>query len=260
NSGTIFGAFPVGVKINFGGLIVNNAQGLIEGYIGAGVINAAGSIDNSGTILGTGSRYFGAQLGLAGGVLTNNAGGLIAGGSGVFLIGGGSLGNAGRIIGTHGAGIYVGYAGFPLTRPTVITNTGTVEGTIGIRVGNDTADNTLANAGAVIGHGGTAVAFGSGNDRLVVDPGAVFDGRVDGGAGLDALELAPGTGSLAGLGTGIVGFETVTVDNGAVWTLTGNSVIAAGASLANGGLLSFTGTLDLAGAVTGGLGFGGGDN
>ena len=58
----------------------------------------------------------------------------------------------------------------------------------------------------------------------MVDPGAVFNGKVVGSTGAsNALELASGgsTGTLSGLGTSFTNFGTVTVDSGAAWELTG---------------------------------------
>ena len=72
------------------------------------------------------------------------------------------------------------------------------------------------------GDGGTAVQFGDGDDQLIVKPGAVFVGAVDGAGGSDVLELAAGTGNktLSGLGTSFTNFETVVFDPNAGWTVT----------------------------------------
>jgi hypothetical protein len=79
----------------------------------------------------------------------------------------------------------------------------------------------VTNAGTITGSGGTAVTFaGTGSKRLVVDPGAVFNGKVSGGTPSSAtLELASGgsAGTLSGLGTSFVNFGSVTVDSGASW-------------------------------------------
>jgi predicted sugar kinase len=72
------------------------------------------------------------------------------------------------------------------------------------------------------------VLFGGGNDRLIVDPGAVFVGNVDGGAGSNTLELASAasTGTISGIGTSFVNFGTVTVDAGASWALAGSNTVS----------------------------------
>ena len=120
-------------------------------------------------------------------------------------------------------------------------------------------------------------------NRLVVDPGAVFNGTVDGGNTLGAtavstLELASGaaTGALTGFGSKYIDFGQVTVDAGATWSLTNNDTFAAGTTLTDSGTVTldanvapseigFAGTaafvkLDDAAAFTGGMyGFGQGD-
>ena len=91
----------------------------------------------------------------------------------------------------------------------------------------------LTNAGTIAGNSGPdAVLFAGGNDRLIVDPGAVFLGNVDGGAGSNVLEMAPGgSGVLYGLGSSFINFATVTVDAGANWALTGVNTIGNGSTL-----------------------------
>jgi len=59
---------------------------------------------------------------------------------------------------------------------------------------------------------------------LIVDPRASFIGSIVGGYG--ALELAVGNGGLGlltGFGTGIVNFHTIAFDEGARWTIAGNT-------------------------------------
>jgi hypothetical protein len=83
---------------------------------------------------------------------------------------------------------------------------------------------TVTNAGTITGS--PAIVFGgTGANRLIVDPGAVFSGAVSGstsaGAG-NTLELASAasTGTLSGLGTNFTNFKTVAEDGGASWKLT----------------------------------------
>ncbi len=88
----------------------------------------------------------------------------------------------------------------------------------------------MTHAGTIRGSGGTAVLFGgAASNRLVVDPGAVFNGKVIGSTSAsNALELAAGgsTGALTGLGASFSNFGTVTVDSGAAWELTGSNTLA----------------------------------
>jgi autotransporter passenger strand-loop-strand repeat protein len=79
----------------------------------------------------------------------------------------------------------------------------------------------------------------------VVDPGAVFIGKVSASTSASAvLELATGSsgGTLSGLGTNFTGFGTVTVDGGAAWELIGTNTLAAGATLVNSGTLTLSST------------------
>ena len=75
--------------------------------------------------------------------------------------------------------------------------------------------------------------------RVVVDPGAVFTGTVNGGGG-STLELAKGShaGSLGGLGSQYSGFSTLTVDAGASWRLTGSNSFGGGAGVNVAGALN----------------------
>jgi hypothetical protein len=81
------------------------------------------------------------------------------------------------------------------------------------------------------------VAFGSDGDALVVEPGAVFVGAVDGG-GSDVIVLAAGLGTLSGLGSNFVGFATVDVDAGADWAVSGS-----GSQFVNDGAVAAYGAL-----------------
>ncbi len=104
--------------------------------------------------------------------------------------------------------------------------------------------------------GGTAIAFGTGVERLIVDPGAVFVGNVIGGTGTGAtttLELASAAsrGTITGLGTSFVGFTAVTVDRGARWDVTGTNSLAGGTLLTVRGTLTDAGQLALGGSASG---------
>jgi hypothetical protein len=101
-----------------------------------------------------------------------------------------------------------------------ITNSGLVTatgaGAIGIDASADSQGVTLTNAGTIGGASG-AVLLGSGDDRVIVVPGAVFSGTVDGAAGANTLEFASAVshGAMTGLGSKYLDFQSVTVNAGA---------------------------------------------
>jgi hypothetical protein len=135
-------------------------------------------------------------------VVTNAAGGLIA------ANGGGGGASAVDIAGAEGT----------------VNNQGTISAAAGspaILIEN----GTVTNGGTIIG----GVTFGgTGSDLLVVDPGAVF---ISGGAGASieagaaTLELASASsaGTISGIGSSFVGFDTVAIDAGANWELGGSN-------------------------------------
>jgi len=265
NSGTVF---DYGALTNHALL---NGSGILE-------VRTGGALANDGSITGV-------VLGVGGGALTNGASGQI--GSFVDLTFGGTVTNYGTIstdlhidgtgqvanLGTAAVisgsayGLYLsstavgiitnegtihgGNAGiFSLYNDMVVTNesSGTISGARGI-VGS--LPSTVTNAGSIVGTGGTAVQFAGYNDRLIVDPGAVFVGRVDGGGGSNTLELAVGAhaGTLTGLYTQFTNFATETVDAGASWVLAGNNTIGSGQTLTNAGMLTNTGSLLVVGTL-----------
>jgi hypothetical protein len=246
---------------NFGS-IVGDYGNTAGGYDAVDFLSGAGTVENSGSISAHGGRYgvylgsggvvansgtgsiYGDSYGVrieGGGSVTNSVGGTIAGAA--FTNGVGTLINAGTIsrsTGTSGIGITLGDSGNVVNQgvvtggsigiflPTVgggsIENLagGTISGNIGVffQHSSGTAD-TFTNAGTVVG---TSDAFlSTGADRLIVDPGAVFDGNVSGGSG--ALELASGSsaGTLSGFGTSITNFSSLQFDPAAQWDVAGNA-------------------------------------
>jgi len=202
NFATIAG-IDTGIRLSFGGLVTNQAGGLITGAYGIGAAGAAGTIENLGTIVGTGTSADGVYLN-KGGFVSNAAGGTIANVSttstyaAVGIYGAAAtLINAGLITAGNGPGVYIGHGG------------------------------TLTAAGGVIASATDAVFFYYGYvNRLIVDPGATFIGTVDGGNTIGAtaastLELASGAsaGTLSGVATQFIDFAQTTIDVGAAWTL-----------------------------------------
>jgi hypothetical protein len=238
NFGTIAGLNYQGVYLGAGGSLANSGlSATISGSTGVRVGDSFASVTNTGTITGTGDY----GLKLIGGGMVNNAGPSsdISGFNGIYL-GGGIVVNAGTIAGSGGYGVTLSQGG------------------------------TVVNAGTISG-GQTAVAFGVfGNDRVVVDPGAVFVGAVYAGPNAqpafqyNVLELGAGAGqsTLHGIGTSFTGFNTVAFDGGATWLVTGDVAGFDGASISGFAVvdtldvtdLDFSGpsrvTADSAGVIT----------
>jgi hypothetical protein len=129
-----------------------------------------------------------------------------------------------------------GIAGVDIAGPGIVTNYGAISGVSAVHVGGgDTAGDTVVNAGTIAGTG-VAVAIRASGGLLVVEPGAVFVGKVEGRR--DTLELAAGYGTLSGLGSSFVGFTTVDVDAGADWAVSGS-----GSRFVNDGTVAAYGAL-----------------
>jgi T5SS/PEP-CTERM-associated repeat protein len=251
NAGAILGgATADGVQMFAGGGVTNRSTGTISGGFDA-VYNAAsaGRVTNAGLISGAG-RY--GILFLGSGNVTNQGGGMIAGASvGIVSDRGLTLSNAGTVSGfsQYGARLVLGGS-------IVNQSPGSISGGhVGIFASSGAA--TVTNAGIISG-ATAAVALAAGfANRVIVDPGAVFSGTVNGGntiggASYSVLELAPGatSGLISGLGVQFIDFARTTIDAGALWTLTGANSLAAGTTLTNGGALTlFDGGLSDAGSV-----------
>jgi hypothetical protein len=187
-----------------------------SGYGGVGVsFTTAGTLTNYGSITGgSGGSTGGAGIDLSAGTLMNEINGTITGGTGgshakggagVSLTGG-TLTNSGRITGGTGGYAASGAAGVFLNGGTVITS-----GTI-----------SAGKGGGSGGAAGDAVRFGTVASTLVVDPGAVFNGKVVANASVnDVLELsgAQSGGTAITLGTQFTNFSTLMFAAGASGTV-----------------------------------------
>ena len=196
-------------------------------------VASSGTLNNSGVIRGgrgiSGSGADGVDV--SGGVVVNS--GSIIGGSdvapnsyggfGVYL-GGGVLTNSGQI--TGGASPTAAY--LPPG---------------GVFVGS----GTLINSGTISGASGAhAVDFLDNTGKLVLRPGAAFNGLVVGSGGV--LDLSGGAnGVLTGLGSEFTGFGQVTEDAGSSWTLTGANTVANAITLISGATLTVAGSLQKSG-------------
>ena len=242
NYGTINGS-PGTVAVSmYTGTLTNGASGATGAVIESGLQSNAVLITGVGTVVN-----YGSIMGLA-------VNGEPHVSYGVSLGGSGTVASSIRNLGSNA--LISGYVAVYAVQNATVTNGGTMEATQEF--------------------GGTppieAVIFGGGTNRLIVDPGAVFIGGVNGsgaftvapggnttvlgtanGVGTTTLELASATaaGTLSGLGTQYAGFAAVTIDASANWTFSGSNTLAAGITLTDSGTLTASGTFINYGHVTG---------
>ena len=189
----------------------------------------AWQINNAGTISGVIGTSSAGIYSPASGIAVQNTGKISGYVAGLWLSSGGTVTNgaSGLISATGSYGVYIaGAAG-------VVTNLGTITGS------SYAVDLT----------------FSSAANRVVVAPGAVFNGLVSGGNGTLELASGAGSGSITGLNTGsFKNFAALVVDAGASWTLSGSNTIA---SVTDDGSLVITGALPAATYQIGAAGGGG---
>src|SRR5207244_1978888 len=91
---------------------------------------------------------------------------------------------------------------------------GTVSGATGISVApGSTASQTVTVSGSVTGTSGTAVSLTqSGSDRLILQPGAAFQGTVNGGGGKSVLEITAAGAGAAASGPSAAGYTYVNLN------------------------------------------------
>jgi len=208
NGGTIQGE---GSGITLGtGTVVNEKEATITSTQGIGLYLTGGSstVINEGSISGAG---LGSVYMLNGGnTLINKEGGTITGANG------------------YGARITGG----------TVTNErkATITGNMGIQFRSDYND-TLDNAGTIIGTGGTAVDMGAGGDTAYLRDGSAITGAVTGGDGTDTVYLT-GSGEIKN-GT-LLNFETIEKSGDGTWSLGGD--LSSGKSISVlGGVLKASG-------------------
>ncbi|QBE66059.1 beta strand repeat-containing protein [Pseudoduganella lutea] len=220
-------AFSEGISAG-GGTIVNS--GTIEGLVAAGNTQAVGrGITLAGNDIETGPLA-GTREGLYGNAAIVNLGGGIIHGQGdsaIAVTGGTASGYKVSVDNHVGATIRGG-------------------GTTAAAIRTNADDATITNAGTIDGSSsGKAIAFGGGNDTLVINGGgAAVLGTIDGGAGTNRLVIEAGAGGSFAYAGAITNFASVELRSGAL-ALQGADVVAAGSALVLAG-----GTLDLTAAAS----------
>ncbi|GLK55529.1 Ca2+-binding RTX toxin-like protein [Methylopila capsulata] len=207
NYGMITGFFADAAGSDVNGTTPDSGPDGVNDGDGDGIdIDGEATIQNYGLIRGLGAGGTGSDG------LPNTAEGIAAGGGDITNFAGGKI---------YGAGLGIliddssqGDAPFETT----IENAGTIQGgsSYAIKIVSN-LDDVVINSGRIIGGGGNAILFGSGDNVLAIDAGSAIRGLSDGGAGDDALDYSLyGAGARVNLETGravgtggVTAFETV---------------------------------------------------
>ncbi len=231
--------------------IINTSSGVIDGYSG-GLASSAVAFGSAGVVLNAGTIELTSTVGSSSAIFMYGSGYVSNASSGLILsdnsqalnleYGTNTVVNSGRILAPESFGVDLNFG----AGGTVInTAGGTIEGsTDGIYAD---AVSTIINAGTIGGGNGTAVYLhGSLGNLVVVEPGAVFAGVVQGGtapAG-NELEFTAGSGTFS---AGVLDFGTIAFAPGAQWTVAANTTELASGETITG--FSAGDTLELAGFV-----------
>lgn len=230
-----------GIDILDGSAITNT--GSITAANGPGVyFNAGGgTLVNAGTITGDASATigYGVQNAAASGlsVITNQAGGVIGGGTGSILLNGAGNTDINLQAGSTTNGQILSNAGG--THNVIVA--GILNGAYNAATGSGVDNITLASTGSM-----TSASLGAGNDSFLYQ-GGTFSGLIDGGSGTDGFTSNLGAGNSASINMGnLAGFETYAQQAGAL-TLTGTHTATGGNF---GWTIANNASLTLAGAIT----------
>jgi len=264
NAGRIGGSpsATTGVYLTGGAYISNASGGTIAGGKGGNAVYAklvGATLVNAGTMTVAangydvvGMHFGGAVSNLAGGVMTGAAPepAVYFGGAPGMVTNAGTIqatGTAGSAVSMRDGGTVTNLAGG------LLAASGTAAS---VAIGG--APGTVINAGTIEGGNGVAISFGgSYADRVVVDPGAVFIGTVNGGTAASTLELASAASAdtLTGLGIQIVNFGSIAFDTSADWFIAGNTTGLSGtiSGFARGDTIELTGIAVTGSSYAGGI-------
>jgi outer membrane autotransporter protein len=132
-------------------------------------------------------------------------------------------------------------------------STGLIQSTRGLAIRGGAGNDVVENHGWLVGGNGTAVDLDNGDDVLHLTTTSAIEGRLEGGAGFDALVLA-GTGrARTDLGR-YGGFEALNKQDAGSWMLTGSANLPwliSGGELAVEGALEAGRTVQAAGRLSG---------
>jgi hypothetical protein len=220
----------LGVALYNGGVVANAAGGIISGYVDGVSLTSGGSVTNSGKIYGVGGPF--------GQIIPSSEGN-----AGISISGAGTIYNSGTVALIDGTYFGIETSGTGQGE-LIITNLGTITGKTGIEIAGSVA-TTIVDDGTITGVNGVAVEFGSGNDVLVLGPGAVINGLIEGGSGNDVVELDSRT--ISNLTAYVNIDEFISAD--ANWSLVGSNVLNFGETLDNTTVLTITNTLQVQGVM-----------
>jgi hypothetical protein len=206
NAGTITGADGSGINIDTtvtADTTTISNHGTITGNAatadGDGIdVDRTVALDNFGTIRAAGIAQGGninEALAVGGGTINNFAGATIRSDQRAITVDDSNLGNA--------------------FAATTINNHGTIRGDNGeaIKI-TSTFANTLLNDGTILG----SVVMGAGDDTVKLGPGSIIQGLIDGGAGIDTIEILDPPATSVHLGL-TEDFEKLLIDDGAFLVL-----------------------------------------
>ncbi len=238
-------------------------------------------LTNSGDILGRGAKGVGSDLGpnnteglaAGGGTIINNATGRIIGtasgpgapngdptrpGNGI-LIDNSSMGNAIAVTNITNSGLIQGVSGVGIrifsAFANIITNNagGMISGAganaLGAAIQTGDGNDTVNNAGAIVGDNGSAIDLQGGNNSLNILGGAAsIMGNISGGVGgTNGLSIDPGNGNSFSYAGAISNFNAVEIASGTVTfsganTYSGTTTVSGGTLLVQNATGNATGT------------------